>query len=240
MLRKFLSIADEERASRTLDKLARHDISRWSLTGGLAIEIHRVLFGCAVRLRALNDIDFAVESFDHIPKTLVEDFLFRHVHPLDPTGKNMMQMVDVDTAVRTDIFRASGATMSRTTQVELSLGSIRVVSPEDLTARATRLALDLADGVATPAKYPRDFLALVELVDTAQVEVAWQNHRKIKHPPTFEEAKRLLQILIASHPELLITPSYSHDTEEVCPRCLETADFPLANAKTVLQVLGYC
>jgi hypothetical protein len=39
MLQQFLSVADASRAARTLEKLARHDISRLALTGGFAVEI---------------------------------------------------------------------------------------------------------------------------------------------------------------------------------------------------------
>jgi hypothetical protein len=240
MLTRFLAEADAERASRTLLKLARHDISQWALTGRLAIEIHQLRRGCGIPSRTLNDIDFVAESFDRIPETLASDFLFRHVHPLDPPGKNMAQMVDRDTAVRIDIFRANGATMNRTTEIDLPCGRIQMVSLEDLTARATRLALDLAEGAPTPAKHARGFLNLAKLADSELMEAAWHDHRKPKQPRTFVAANSLLQQLIASHPGLLITSIYSRNTEELCARCAATPAFPLANAQAVLELLGYC
>jgi hypothetical protein len=68
-------------------KLARHEIRHWALTGGFAFEIHAERLGLQPSVRALNDLDFIAPSFDYIPGTLPRDFLFRHIHPLDPPGK---------------------------------------------------------------------------------------------------------------------------------------------------------
>lgn len=185
-------------------------------------------------------MDFVAESFDCIPQTLAEDFIFRHIHPQDPPGKNMLQFVDLDTAVRIDVFRAIGTAMVRTSEVSFRFGTFRLISLGDLVARAARLSLDLQEGVPTPAKYARDFLRLVELVDPTQVEAAWQDHRKPRHPATFADADNLLQQLIPDRPELLITPVYSQNTEEFCPRCTSTAALRLADPKVVMATLGYC
>jgi hypothetical protein len=77
-LEQFLSVADASRASRTLRKLKQHDIQGWALAGGLAVEVHRLHRGCEAAVRVLNDIDFIVGSFDGIPQSLADDFLFRH------------------------------------------------------------------------------------------------------------------------------------------------------------------
>jgi hypothetical protein len=53
-----------------------------------------------------------------IPETLRSDFLFRHIHPFDPPGKIMLQLIDPDTALRIDVFRACGQTMSRGAHVD--------------------------------------------------------------------------------------------------------------------------
>jgi len=71
MLRQFLSVADANRALRTLRRLGHHDIRGWALTGGLAVEVHCLLRGGWPSLRALNDIDFIAESFGSIPETCV-------------------------------------------------------------------------------------------------------------------------------------------------------------------------
>jgi hypothetical protein len=65
-------------------------------------------------------------------------------------------------------------------------------------------------------------------------------HRKPKHPATFGESNRLLQHLILTRPQLLITAHYSHDTKELCPRCEPTAAFRLADPNLIVALLGYC
>ncbi|MGH9719354.1 MAG: hypothetical protein ACRD8O_04025 [Bryobacteraceae bacterium] len=221
-------------------KLARHNIQRWALTGGFAIEIHRLRRGRQPSLRPLNDIDFITDSFDYIPGTLAHDFLFRHIHPSDPPGKTLLQSIDPENALRIDVFRAYGATMSRTSHLDFPVGAIQLISLEDLLARAARLALDLAEGVPTEAKHVTDFLHLAGLINPAEVETAWRDQRKPKHPATFEEASGLLHKLIPASHGLLITPDYSKDIEAVCPRCTPTAAFHLADPSVVLSLLGYC
>ena len=228
MLERFLSLADADRASRTFLKLARHDMRRLALTGGFAIEIHRLRQGCRPPIRSLNDIDLIAGSFASIPQSLA-GFLFRHIHPLAPPGRTMLQIVDEESALRVDVFRAYGATMSRTSNLDLPTGTIQLISLEDLVARAARLALDLAAGVPTPSKHATDFLRLAELVDPADVEIVWRDHRKPGHPLSFRETSRLLQGLIPACQDLLITPDYSKDTEKVCPRCSATTAFRFAD-----------
>lgn len=175
-----------------------------------------------------------------IPEILAEDFLFRHIHPLDPPGRTMLQAIDRESALRIDVFRVYGAAMSRTSNLDLSTGTIQLISLEDLVARAARLALDLAAGVPTPSKHVTDFQRLAELVDPAEMETVWCDHRKPEHPVSFEETNRLLHRLIPVCHDLLITPDYSKDTEKVCPRCRTTSAFRFADPKLVLSILGYC
>jgi len=240
MLQRFLSFADADRALCIFRKLARHDMRRLALTGGFAIEIHRLRRRCRPSIRSLNDIDFIADSFDSIPESLADDFLFRHIHPLDPPGRTMLQAIDRESALRIDVFRAYGGAMSRTSNLDLSTGPIQLISLEDLVARAARLALDLAAGVPTPSKHVTDFQRLAELVDPAEMETVWRDHRKPGHPISFEETNRLLQRLIPVCQDLLITPEYSKDTEKVCPRCRTTSAFRFADPKLILSTLGYC
>ena len=123
-----LSESDKLRAERTLGKLFRHDVSWWALTGGFAAETHIKRRGGLAWIRPLHDIDFIVSSFDCIPTTLSEDFLFRHVHPNDPPGKTLLQGVDEETGVRVDVFRAYGSVMDRTVPLEEMSQSIRDLS----------------------------------------------------------------------------------------------------------------
>jgi hypothetical protein len=240
MILEFLSIADQDRALRSFRKLARHDISRWALTGGVAIEIHSARLRGKPSMRGLNDLDFITDSFDFVPETLANDFLFRHIHPFDTPGKTMLQFVDPDTALRIDLFRACGATRTRTVRLDLPSGAIQLVSLEDLAARTARFVLGLAEGIPVLSKHARDFLRLIDLVEPAEVEAVWQDHRKPDHPLTFEETNALLHDLIPNHQELLVTAEYSKDTEAVCPRCSPTATFELANPNVILSLLGYC
>jgi hypothetical protein len=239
-MQRFLSIGDSTRAFNTLRKLALHDVSRWVLVGGLAVEFHCLRVGHSHAIRHLNDIDFVAPAFECIPETLARDFLFRHVHPFDPPGKTMMQLVDADTSLRVDVFRADGGIMSRAISVDGPSGPLRVISVEDVVAYEARLLLDLDASVPVPAKHADDYLRLAELVKSSNMETAWQDHRKPTHPMTFGETNTLLKGLIATRRNLLISLEYSKDTAEICPRCVRTSPFQLADPNVVLSLLGYC
>ena len=239
-MQRFLSIDDSTRVFHTLRKLALHDVSRWVLVGGLAVEFHCLRLGHSHALRHLNDIDFVAPAFECIPETLARDFLFRHVHPFDPPGKTMMQLVDADTSLRVDVFRADGGIMSRAIPVDVPSGPLRVISVEDVVAYEARLLLDLDASVPVPAKHADDYLRLAELVKSSNMETAWQDHRKPTHPITFGETNTLLKELIATRRNLLIRLEYSKDTAEICPRCVRTSPFQLADPNVVLSLLGYC
>jgi len=240
MTDRFLCAADAERVLKTLQKLSQHDISGWALAGGLAVEIHCLRGGLSSSIRPLNDIDFVAAAFDCAPETLARDFLFRHVHPLDPPGKTILQLVDVETALRIDLFRAYGAIMTRTRPLRLPFGPVQLISGEDVVARAARLLLELRGGVPVAAKHGNDYLRLEKLMQTSDLEVAWQDHRRPGHPVTFREANTLARGLIASHHNLLITPDYCKDATQICSRCVPTTVFPLADSHLVLSLLGCC
>jgi hypothetical protein len=240
MIDRFLNSADAKRALHTLEKLSHHDTTGWALAGGFAVEIHCLRGGHAPSTRPLNDIDFVASAFNCIPKTLAEDFLFRHVHPFDPPGKTILQLVDAETALRIDLFRAYGETMRRTVSLNLPSGPIQLISQDDIQARAARLLLDLRGGLPVPANHANDYLRLERLVQPFGVEAAWPDHRKPDHPTKFREAGTLVQRLMATHRDLLITVDYSKDATQVCPRCVGTDAFPLADSHLVLSLLGYC
>ena len=232
----FLSAADRLRAARTLRKLVRHGSAQWALTGGLAVELHAP----GLSVRTLNDIDFVAPDFDSIPTTLGRDFRFSHVHPEDPPGKTILQCVDPETAVRIDVFRACGGTLSRGVPIDLPFASMHIFSPADLTARLARLLLDLANGVSVAAKHARDYLRLDALTDLTAMESSWADHRKPAHPAAFREVRELVRHLISTRPNLLIHPGYSQDVRAICPRCRQVQAFPLADSHTIVALLGYC
>ena len=239
-MQSFLSLDDSTRTLHTLRKLALHEVSRWALVGGLAVEFHCLRAGHSHAIRHLNDIDFVAPAFECIPETLARDFLFRHVHPFDPPGKTIMQLVDADTSLRVDVFRVEEGVMSRTISVDVPSGSLRLISVEDVLAREARLLLDLYAGVPVPAKHAGDYLRLAELVQSSTMETAWQDHRKPTHPMTFGETNTFVKELIATRRNLLINPDYSKDTAEICRRCVPTPAFQLADPNVVLSLLGYC
>ncbi len=239
MLHEVLSDADADRVVCTLRKLSRHCTRHWVLTGGLAVEVHRLQRGRTASARKLGDIDFITETFDRLPESLADDFMFRHIHPFDPPGKTLLQAVDAESAVRIDVFRTYTDILNRSSDLILPTGIVRLISLEDLIARLARLTLDLAGKIETPAKHALDFLRLMELVDTNAVEAAWRDHRKPAQPATFKETSSLLHALIATRSDLLITPDYSKNATTVCPRCVNTNRFRLADPSAIRAILGY-
>jgi hypothetical protein len=236
----LFSAADSARVAKTLHNLAGHDISRWALTGGIAIELHMHQRGREVISRPLHDIDFMTGSFASIPETLGSKLLLRHVHPHDPPSKNMLQGIDPEMAVRMDVFRAYGGEMERLTPIEISGLALKMASLHDLVARHARLNWDLMEGKPIAPKYARDFLRLIDLITTDEVESIWQEHRKPQSPKSFAETVQQLREVIASRSDLLIPPTYSTDVEEVCQRCHGSEAFPLSDPRLFLSVLGYC
>ncbi len=220
----------------TLAKLFRHDVAGWAAVGGLAVEAHWSRHGGEPSLRTLNDLDFLTESFQRVPASLAGDFLFRHIHPLDPPGKTLAQLVDPESRLRIDVFRAYGAVLGRA----IESPPLRIISLEDVVARCARILCDLALGIPVAAKHAADFLRLVGFVDSEVVETAWLDHRKADQPPTFRSARTMVERSLADARDLLITPEYSKDPSQVCERCVPTDGFELADARLVLSLLGYC
>jgi hypothetical protein len=130
--------------------------------------------------------------------------------------------------------------MSRTIDAELGSIRVRLISLEDLAARAARLVLDLAEGQQVEEKHANDYLRLATLVDASQVETAWRDQRRPTDPTTFREANSLLRDLIPARSSLLIRVEYSQDTRATCPRCLPSPPFELADADLIRSQLGYC
>jgi hypothetical protein len=238
MLEQFLSCNDQGRAQRVIQKLASHDPRSWVLTGGLAVEIHHVKRGAEPVRRPLNDIDFLATSFDCLPKDLHKTFLFRHVHPFDPPGKTMLQAIDVDEAVRVDVFNDGGVASRRAEAMSLSKWEMQIISMEDLLARMARLTLNIVYGETVPAKHARDFFRLSKLANLECMEKVWPYHRRENHPATFRKAHELLRDLVPYRQELLTTPAYS-TAFETCKRCIPTPYFQLADPKRLFSILGH-
>lgn len=202
--------------------------------------MHHLLLGRDAFVRPLTDIDFIVDTFDCIPESLSQDFLFRHVHPSDPPGRIVLQLIDPKVGIRIDIFRAFGRTMERALKLSLPSGPVQLIALEDLVARTARMALDVTGGVRTPAKYARDFLRLTKLVHPEQIEQAWYDQRKSTQPATFKEADELLRYCLPASHHLLFEPEYSKTPDQACPRCKATPNFRLVDPSVMLSLLGYC
>jgi hypothetical protein len=237
---EVLAEVDRKRIEQTLNKLTCHDISGWALTGGFATEQHIKWRGGAPSMRSLHDIDFIVTSFQHIPDSLGRDFLLRHVHPDDPPEKNLLQFVDPDTGLRVDVFRAYGSVMDRVLEADLGSGVYKIVSLQDLTARAARLSWDLSGDATVAPKHVRDFVRLLEVANSDDVEAVWQEHRNRNSPERFSDATIDLGRLIEERAKQLVLPTYSMDVTAICERCRETGAFRLGDAKRILAILGYC
>jgi hypothetical protein len=240
MLDSSLSAADSARVVRTFRNLAVHDISRWVLTGGVAIELHILRLGGQPVIRPFHDIDFLTEFFASIPESLGAALLLCHVHPNDLPGKNLFQAVDPETEVRIDVFRAYGSELERTLPVTISGFALKMVSLQDLVARHARLNWDLMESKPVAPKYARDFLRLLKYVETDEIESIWREHRKPHCLDSFAETARQLRRVIASRSDLLIPPTYSTDVNEVCKRCQRAEPFPLTDRHQILSILGYC
>ena len=96
------------------------------------------------------------------------------------------------------------------------------------------------EGKPIAPKYARDFLRLIELVTTDEVECIWQEHRIYQSPESFADTVQKLRRVIASRPDLLVPPTYSTNVNEACPRCQGAEAFPLADPRRILSILGYC
>ena len=122
--------------------------------------------------RGLSDIDFVASAFDCIPETLAEDFLFRHMHPFDPPSKTILQLMDAETALRIDLFRACGKTMRRTAPLDFPSGPVQLISQNDIQTRAVTILLDLRDGIPVSAKHANDYPRLQKFLPPSGIETA--------------------------------------------------------------------
>ncbi|MGC2298157.1 MAG: hypothetical protein WA476_05095, partial [Acidobacteriaceae bacterium] len=161
----------------------------------------------------------------------------------DPPAKTLLQGVNPATSVRVDIFRACGRTMNRVEPATLEGIPLSVVAFDDLLARHARLCWDLIEGKPLAPKYARDFLRVLDLSadqGCEATEALWQEHRKPHFATGFAEAALQIRRAIDARPDLLVPPSYSTNTHEICDRCHASQSFPLTPPAQILAHLGYC
>ena len=212
---------------------------RCALTGGLAIDAQLRAHGRSVEPRVLNDIDFVVEDFASIPGSLAASFLQHHVHPDATDGRTLLQLVDQPRAIRIDLFRELGTTLSRAARLDDETGELRVVSVEDLVARTTALVCGhLRRGKSVDVKHATAFTRLFGLGRPEQLAEAWSDHRQ-QVPGTLDAASREAAVLLESHPELVVVEKYSSDAPP-CECCREHGPFRPAPPDGIVEILGYC
>jgi hypothetical protein len=208
-----------------------------ALTGGIAIDAHLALHGRPAERRRLNDLDFVVEHFASLPPSLGERFLANHVHPQAPVGKTLVQLVDRDHALRVDLFRAFGETLSRAVTLDSEAGPLRVVSLEDLVARTTAYVGRVLEGQTIEPKHARSFARLQGLGDPHRLEAAWRDHRQDGRESFADAVRDCVQVL-AARPDLVASEPYGRTRS--CDRCENHGTFRLAPADEIVAILGYC
>jgi hypothetical protein len=235
MFTEFLSTSDAHRVSLLLEKLSACDFRGGALTGSLATEAHLLSQGRNTERRSLNDLDFVVGSFASIPGSLANGFLVHHIHPHAPEGKMLLQLIDREQALRIDLFRQFGATLTRTERLK---GPLTVISLEDLVARTTALVVGcLRRGKPMDPKHARAFRRLAGLGEPSRIDAAWRDHRQ-SELESFHQAAQLAHQLADHHPELAIRERYSAEVS-VCPQCQDDGPFRRACPDIIVQILGY-
>jgi hypothetical protein len=237
MFSDWLTRDDARRASDVAERLLP-DGFRGALTGSLATEARLRAQGRPIERRALNDLDFVIDSFNSIPTSLADRFLMHHIHPHAPKGKILLQLVDQKSGLRLDLFRAFGTEMTRANTMDEQTGRLLVLSVEDLVARSTaHVCGRLRQGRPIDVKYVRAFTRLAGLGKPPQLADAWRDHHQ-EVPGTLEEATQQANELVALSPELLINETYSASVT-ACDQCAECGPFRRAAPDVIVSILGY-
>lgn len=195
--------------------------------------------GRPVERRSLNDIDLIVEDFASIPESLAGAFLQHHVHADATDGKTLLQLIDQPRAIRVDLFRALGGTLSRACRMDHETGDLDVLSVEDLVARTTAIVCGhLRRGKTIDVKHAIAFSQLRGLGRPEALAAAWDDHRE-QIPGSLEDASREAARLLEAHRELLVVDEYSADAPP-CERCCTHGPFRPAPRALIVDILGYC
>ena len=238
MFTEFLSTSDAQRVCLLLEKLSACGFRGGALTGSLATEAHLLSQGRNTERRSLNDVDFVVGSMASIPGSLADGFLVHHIHPHAPEGKMLLQLIDRERALRIDLFRQFGATLTRVERLKGPTGPLTVISLEDLIARTTDLVVGcLRRGKPIDPKHARAFRRLAGLGDPGRIDAAWHDHRQ-SELESFQAGCATCASTLGSSPELAIHKRYSAEVG-VCPQCRYHAPFRRACPDIIVQILGY-
>jgi hypothetical protein len=231
----FLNASDAKRASDVVERVLASGLRACALTGGLAIAAQLRAHGHAVGEYALNDVDLVVDDFAAIPAALAGRFLLNHIHPSAPEGKTLLQLIDRERALRVDLFRTLGRTLSRARVLDTRTG-LPVLAVEDLVARTTaHVCGRLRRNLEIDAKYVRAFMRLTTLGRPTHLTEAWHDHRQ-DVPGTLEEATQEAHQLLARHPELIVSEKHSA-VATACDRCQNYGPFRLAPLEMIEATL---
>jgi hypothetical protein len=150
----------------------------------------------------------------------------------------LLQLIDREQALRIDLFRPFGATLTRNEQLKGPTGPLIVISLEDLVARTTALVVGcLRRGKPIDRKHARAFRRLAGLGKPGRIDAAWRDHRQ-SELQSFHQAAQLAHQLLDHHPELAIRERYSAEVS-VCPHCQDNGPFQRACPDIIVQILGY-
>ena len=234
----FLEAADAKRASHVVEKLLASGFHACALTGGLAVAAQLRAFGRPIDRCALNDVDFVVKDFETIPAALADRFVLNHIHPHAHEGKTLLQLIDREHALRVDLFRAFGTTLSRARVMDEQTGPLAVLAIEDLVARTTaHVCSRLRNGLEIDVKHVQAFTRLAGVGLAPQLDQAWHDHRQ-NVPGTLETATQEAHQLLTRHPELVVSGKYSTDVT-ACDWCQDYGPFRLAQPEVIVDILGY-
>jgi hypothetical protein len=208
----------DERIHKCLARLAPHlDLTRVAVTGGVAIALH---LGPATRgTRRLgqpaHDLDLVADAADAISAGVVNEFLVSHFHlPQPGYQKFLIQLVDPVAGVRVDVFPDSLGLLPGTTSRAVAGHRMRVLDPCALLEHKLALLASASPERPVDEKHYADSVWLADYCG------------------------RLVPAVAAS---VLRQPEYSCDLDMQCPRCEASRhpDFPLAQKRRILAVLGY-
>lgn len=236
VLEEVLTAVDARRAKSAFLTLKAHDLHA-ALAGSLARAIQLQQHGQSTPRRRLNDVDLVVEGFASLPPSLAGVFLLSHVHPSAAEGKILLQLIDERQALRIDIFRAFGRSLSRAAMVA-AVEPLQVLAVEDLRARSTAMVhFHLARSRPIDPKYVLALSELAALGDRHVLNAAWKDHRQ-GVAGSFDEAHQHACRLVKSRPDLLVADTYSA-TVDPCDRCRVVGPLRPSPPKRIVEVLGY-
>jgi hypothetical protein len=201
-----------------LARLAPHlDLPRVAVTGGFAIDLS---LGSARRNprppgQPARDLDLVAESADAVFASAVDEFLVSHFHLPQPSyPKFLVQLVCPATGVRVDVFPDALNLIPRTRPRAVAGLDMRVLEPCSLLEHK----LTLLAGASTDDRVDEKHYADVVLL-------AGHCGRPVPAVPA----------------SMLGQPQYHRELDTLCSRCDASRhpDFPLAEKRRILAILGY-